>query len=98
LLSDATWDAIQQWVDNRFEGAYSDLADDEYDLIPALRQLDIPTLIVHGDRDVSNLEKTSRRTQQLIPNSKLIVYENAGHGLPFTHLDRLIADIIAFAA
>ncbi|HEX2350131.1 MAG TPA: GNAT family N-acetyltransferase [Ktedonobacterales bacterium] len=34
MLSDATWDAIQQWVDNRFEGAFSDLADDEYDLIP----------------------------------------------------------------
>jgi non-heme chloroperoxidase len=71
----------------------------ETDFRPELRTLATPTLIVHGDRDVSaNLEKTSRRTQQLIPNSKLIVDEDAGHGLPFTHLDRLIADITAFAA
>jgi len=33
----------------------------------------------------------------LIPGSRLTVYENAVHGLPVTHADRLNADLLAFA-
>jgi len=38
-----------------------------------------------------------RRTHELIADSHLIVYENAPHGLPYTHTDRMLADIVAFA-
>lgn len=34
MLSAATQDAIDRWIDDRFEGAFSDIADDDYELIP----------------------------------------------------------------
>lgn len=71
----------------------------ETDFRPELPTITTPTLIVHGDSDTSTLlERTSRPTQALIPGSKLTIYENAAHGLPFTHADRLLAEILAFAA
>jgi pimeloyl-ACP methyl ester carboxylesterase len=70
----------------------------ETDFRPELRTITTPVLIVHGDRDQSApLERTGRPTQRLIANSRLIVYEGAAHGLPFTHADRLLSDILAFA-
>jgi len=57
----------------------------------------MPTLIVQGDEDVSApLAQTGRRTAQLIPGSRLIVYVGAPHGLMFSHLQRLNADLLAF--
>jgi pimeloyl-ACP methyl ester carboxylesterase len=40
---------------------------------------------------------TGRRTHELISGSRLTVYEGAAHGLAYTHADRLLADIVAFA-
>ena len=34
---------------------------------------------------------------ELIASSRLLVYENAAHALPYTHTDRMLADIVAFA-
>jgi non-heme chloroperoxidase len=57
-----------------------------------------PTLIVHGDQDVSaRLDFNGRRTHELIPGSRFLIDEGAAHGLPFTHTDRLLTDIIGFA-
>lgn len=70
----------------------------ETDFRPELRALPVPTLLVHGDSDVSTpLEKTGRRSAGLIPRSRLEVYPGAAHGLPLTHVDRLNADLLAFA-
>jgi non-heme chloroperoxidase len=68
------------------------------DFRPELRAMTLPTLLIHGDRDASTpIELTGRRTAQLIPRCQLKVYENAAHGLPITHKDRLNADLLAFA-
>jgi pimeloyl-ACP methyl ester carboxylesterase len=70
----------------------------ETDFRPELTQIKTPTLLIHGDIDVSaRLEMTGRKTAQLIPGSRLTIYENAAHGLPVTHADRLNADLLAFA-
>jgi non-heme chloroperoxidase len=70
----------------------------ETDFRPELPQIKVPTLLIHGDIDVSTpLEMTGRKTAKLIPGSRLTVYENAAHGLPVTHADRLNADLLAFA-
>lgn len=70
----------------------------ETDFRPELRTIRTPTLILQGDVDKSaSLELNSRPTHELIAGSRLIVYENAPHGLPYTHTDRMLADIIAFA-
>jgi pimeloyl-ACP methyl ester carboxylesterase len=63
-----------------------------------MRAVSLPTLIVHGDKDqVSPLEKTAKKTAELIRGCELRVYEEAPHGLVITHRDRLARDILAFA-
>jgi pimeloyl-ACP methyl ester carboxylesterase len=70
----------------------------ETDLRDDVRQIGVPTLVVHGDKDVSApLALTGMRTAQLISNAKLSVYEGAPHGLPITHIERLNAELIDFA-
>ena len=67
------------------------------DLRRELRALTVPVLIVHGDRDLqAPIDICGRKTAQLIPNNRLIVYEHAAHGLFHTHADRLNADLRAF--
>ena len=63
-----------------------------------LRKISVPTLLIHGDMDPGTpIETTARKTQPLIPGSRLKVYEGASHGLPITHADQLNADLLAFA-
>jgi non-heme chloroperoxidase len=70
----------------------------ETDFRPELRKISVPTLLIHGNNDVSTpLETTARKTVPLITGCQLKVYEGAAHGLPFTHADQLNADLLAFA-
>jgi non-heme chloroperoxidase len=70
----------------------------ETDFRPELRTIRTPTLILQGDIDKARpLESSGRPTHELIANSRLLVYENAAHGLPYTHTDRMLTDITAFA-
>ncbi len=72
-------------------------ADMETDFRKELPRISLPSLIIHGDKDVSAaLELTGRRTAALIPGSRLVVYEGAPHGLMLTHGDRLNADLLGF--
>jgi non-heme chloroperoxidase len=69
----------------------------ETDFREELAQVSVPTLIVQGDADASApLALTGQRTAELIPNSQLLVYENAPHGLYLTHGARLNSDLRAF--
>ncbi len=57
----------------------------------------VPTLIIHGDDDKTvPISISSQKAAALIPNSKLIVYEGAPHGLFYTERERLNNDLIAF--
>ena len=69
----------------------------EEDFRAEMRGIDVPTLIVHGDRDRSApIELTGKPSAELIPGCRLLVYEGAPHGLMFTHMDQLHADILRF--
>jgi non-heme chloroperoxidase len=71
----------------------------ETDFRAELPRIKVPTLIIHGTADMSSpLEMSGRRTQALIPDSKLLVYDGAPHGLMLTHIERLNADILSFIA
>lgn len=71
----------------------------ETDFRADLHKITTPTLVIHGDSDVSaRIDLTGRPTHHLIRGSVLNVYERAGHGLPITHADRLHGDILAFIA
>jgi pimeloyl-ACP methyl ester carboxylesterase len=67
------------------------------DLRTAAANIDVPTLIVQGDKDASApLEISGAKTARLIKGSELRVYEGAPHGLPLTHSERLLSDLLAF--
>jgi len=62
-----------------------------------LTKLSVPTLVIHGDRDVSApLPLTGKPTAELIPGSQLKVYPGAPHGLMYTHMEMLNGDILQF--
>lgn len=74
-------------------------ANAETDFRADLAKINVPTLVIHGDKDASApLPLTAQPTAKLIPGARLLVYEGAPHGLPLTHVERLNAELIAFAA
>jgi pimeloyl-ACP methyl ester carboxylesterase len=69
----------------------------ETDFRPDMKAFNIPTLIIHGSDDqVVPYEPTGKLAAQMIPGSRLVVYEDAPHGLCFTHKDRLNKDLLEF--
>jgi pimeloyl-ACP methyl ester carboxylesterase len=69
----------------------------EEDFRAEMRRIDVPTLLIHGDRDRSApIEITGKPSAELIPDCRFLVYEGAPHGLMFTHMERLHADILLF--
>ena len=62
-----------------------------------MRAIAVPTLIVHGDRDVqAPIDICGRKAERLVPDNTFLVYENAAHGLFVTHAARLTADLLTF--
>ena len=52
---------------------------------------------VHGDRDRSApIEVTGIPSAELIPGCRFLTYKGAPHGLMYTHMDQLHADILQF--
>jgi pimeloyl-ACP methyl ester carboxylesterase len=69
------------------------------DFRPELARLDVQTLIIHGDSDVSApLPLTGRKTAALLPHATVKIYEGAPHGLFLTHMERLNKDLLEFVA
>ena len=57
----------------------------------------VPTLVIHGDADKTvPFEISGKLTAGSIAGSRLKVYEGAPHAIPFTHADRLTADLLDF--
>jgi non-heme chloroperoxidase len=62
-----------------------------------LPQMNVPTLIIHGDADKTvPIEVSSDRSAQMIPNCQYIVYSGAPHGLFFTNKEQLNSDLVDF--
>lgn len=69
----------------------------ETDFRDELTLLGVPTLVIHGDADASApLPLTGARTAEAVPDSRLVIYDNAPHGLYLTHRERLNSDLLAF--
>jgi non-heme chloroperoxidase len=69
----------------------------EADFRAEMRRIEVPAMLIHGDRDRSMpVELTGQPSAKLIPNCRFIVYEGAPHGLFVTHADRFHADIRQF--
>jgi len=89
----------QQGMSGGIYGQYACIA--EFwgsDFREEMRQITLPVLVIHGGGDdVVPLETTGKRSAALLPHATLIIYEDAPHGFPITHQNRLNADLLAFA-
>ncbi|OLT05040.1 arylesterase [Pseudonocardia sp. CNS-004] len=60
-----------------------------------LREITVPSLVVHGAADTSApVELTGRRTAHLVPGCRYVEYPTAGHGLFVTHAEQLNAELL----
>ena len=66
---------------------------EQIDWAERLSRLNIPTLLVHGDRDAFYAMDTMMYAQTLIPGSQLVVMEGSGH-LPTMVRPQDVADAI----
>jgi pimeloyl-ACP methyl ester carboxylesterase len=67
------------------------------DLREDAKAVRLPTLVLHGTKDASApFELTGKVLAELIPDARLVKYEDAPHGLPFTHAERLNKDLLEF--
>lgn len=68
------------------------------DLRAELTTITVPALVVQGEADRSApIEQTGRRTHALLPDSRLVVIDGAGHGLYMSDPDRYNKEVLAFA-
>ncbi|NLV49858.1 MAG: alpha/beta hydrolase, partial [Clostridiales bacterium] len=68
----------------------------EEELIDILSKITVPTLLLGGMRDPISLPANLLRSCGAVKNSKLILYEDAGHGLDTVHTDEIVTDIVEF--
>lgn len=64
---------------------------------PALRTLDVPTLVVHGDVDPLVPLDAGRETAAVIPHATLRVMAGMGHALPMAFWPELVEAIVGHA-
>jgi len=79
---------------NHYEGikAFS-----ETDFTEDLKQISVPTLIMHGDDDqIVPIADASLLSAKLVPGAELKVYKGYPHGMLTVHADVLNADLLAF--
>ena len=81
-----------------FPGAYFCIkAFSETDLTEDLKQIDVPTLIIHGDDDqIVPIADSALMSAHIVKNATLKVYKGAPHGLCTTHKDQVNTDLVAF--
>lgn len=63
----------------------------------ALAQLDVPALVIHGDRDPLVTSTGGQRTAELIPGAELIVLEGMGHDLPVAFIGPIVEAVTTLA-
>ena len=68
-------------------------AGDRSDIV---KNITVPTLVLHGENDALLPVSYGRLTAELIPNSTFKVYKNMGHNLPKEVIPVLIEDIVNF--
>jgi pimeloyl-ACP methyl ester carboxylesterase len=63
-----------------------------------LATLDLPTMVLHGDRDPLVDISGGRRTAELVPGAQLRIFEGMGHDMPPSYWERIAAGVIDNAA
>jgi len=86
--------SMQSGLKNAYE---SIKAFSETDFTKDLREIDVPTLVLHGEDDqIVPVHDSARKAARLIKGAKEIYYPGSPHGLTATHQDQVNADLLAF--
>jgi pimeloyl-ACP methyl ester carboxylesterase len=64
---------------------------------PALRNVRIPTLVIHGTVDPLVRPAAGRDTAEAVPGARLVMIEGMGHALPIPMWPRIVSEIAAHA-
>ncbi|MBB4079977.1 pimeloyl-ACP methyl ester carboxylesterase [Lewinella aquimaris] len=103
LLSHPVSDAFQAWTLGMALTGSSTAAIDyiaafgKTDFRRDLQKFTIPTLIVHGEDDkIVPVKVGGDATKELLPSAIYHKYDDAPHGLFYTHKERLNRDILSF--
>jgi non-heme chloroperoxidase len=69
----------------------------ETDFTNDLKEIDVPTLVLHGDDDqIVPIANSALRSSKLLRKGTLKVYPKLPHGMCTTHPDTINADLLAF--
>ena len=69
----------------------------ETDFTADLRQIDVPTMVMHGDDDqIVPFANAGPLSAKLLRHSTLKVYPGLPHGMPTTNAEQINADLLAF--
>jgi pimeloyl-ACP methyl ester carboxylesterase len=67
----------------------------EFDTYERLPQVKVPTLVLHGKRDILVPPENGRILAKAIPNAKLVYLENSAHGL-IEEMEKMISVVLDF--
>jgi len=98
-VSQGILDQFWLWsMQSALKNAYESVkAFSETDLTGDLKEIDVPTLLLHGEDDqIVPVQDSSRKAARLIKGAKDVYYPGAPHGLTATHQDQVNADLLAF--
>lgn len=91
-------EAKQGWMDNLLEIRGFSISEDFPPLDPdAIQSLDLPVLLLVGDRSPTYLIEISNELHRLLPQSEMVRFENMNHGLYFEQpeaVDQAVMDFI----
>jgi non-heme chloroperoxidase len=98
-VSQGILDQFWLWsMQSGLKNAYESIkAFSETDFTKDLMEIDVPTLVLHGEDDqIVPVHDSARKSARLIKGAKEIYYPGAPHGLTATHQDQVNADLLAF--
>ncbi|MGQ9459741.1 MAG: alpha/beta fold hydrolase [Candidatus Bathyarchaeaceae archaeon] len=67
----------------------------EFDTYERLPQIKVPTLVLHGKRDILVPPENGAILAKAIPNAKLVYFENSAHGL-IEEMEKVISVLLDF--
>ena len=69
---------------------------DEESLFENMREINVPTLILHGIHDKVILPPLGEEQNKLVKNSKLVKFQKSGHGLFYDEKDKFNKELVCF--
>lgn len=63
-----------------------------------LSAIKVPVLVANGDHDLMVASEHSADMARRLPDSKLVIYPNSGHGGVFQHHEKFVPEVLAFLA